>query len=66
MAQMRIRTAGPILHTPWQRISMVLVMANLTSVGQVELGDGRGQQVMQAWFNRLGARLQHVDLESLL
>ena len=46
--------------------AMVLVMANLTSVGQVELGDGRGQQVMLAWFNRLGARLQHVDLATLL
>ena len=42
------------------------VLSNLSSVDDVELGEGRGAQMMQAWFNRLAARCQSVDLHRLL
>ena len=45
---------------------LMLVLSNLSSVDDVELGDGRGAQMMQAWFRRLAARCQSVDLNCLL
>lgn len=48
------------LRRDYQR-ALYLVLANLTSVDEVQLGDGRGRAVMDAWFARLSARLQKID-----
>ena len=45
---------------------LMCVLANLTGVEQVELGDGRGKQMMDMWMQRLAARLSDVDLENLI
>ncbi len=52
------------LWLDYQR-ALLLVLSNLSSVQQVQLGDGRGSDMMQAWLRRLAARLQDVELEKL-
>ncbi len=46
--------------------ALMIILANLAGVEQVELGDGRGQTVMAVWFARLAARLKDVELDELL
>ena len=38
--------------------ALKVVLLNLSSVDQVELGEGRGKQLMRAWIDRLRVRLQ--------
>ncbi|MEM7100970.1 MAG: phosphotransferase [Pseudomonadota bacterium] len=45
---------------------LMQVLSNLSSVDDVDLGDGRGSKMMQAWLDRLAARLSMVDTERLL
>ncbi len=52
------------LWLDYQR-GLLLVASNLSSVEQVELGDGRGQAMMDAWIRRLAARLNDVNLQQL-
>jgi hypothetical protein len=40
--------------------ALYLILANLSGVDVVQLGDGRGRAVMDAWFTRLAARLDGI------
>ena len=52
-------------YLDYQR-GLMMVVSNLSSVEEVQLGDGRGQTMMNGWFERLAARVQDVNLETLL
>ncbi len=45
--------------------ALLLILSNLSSVDDVELGDGRGKTMMDAWIRRLAARLDEIDLKEL-
>ncbi|MEM7220438.1 MAG: phosphotransferase [Pseudomonadota bacterium] len=46
--------------------ALLTIVANMAGANQVDVGDGRGRRLMQAWFERLDARLADVQLDSLL
>ncbi len=46
--------------------AMLIVLQTLSTVDQVELGDDRGIELMKSWMRRLLARLQDIDLETVL
>jgi len=52
------------LWLDYQR-GLLLVLSNLTSVEQVDIGEGRGKDMMDAWMRRLAARVADVDLQAV-
>ena len=42
--------------------ALLVILSNLTTVDEVNVGDGRGTQVMQAWFDRLASQIAQIDL----
>ena len=46
--------------------AVLVVLQTLTSIDQVELGDGRGKELMHSWMRRLLARLQGIDPDNVM
>jgi len=53
------------LELDYQR-ALLLVLQTLTTIDQVDMGDGRGLELQKTWMRRLLARLRHVDLKRVL
>jgi len=51
-------------HRDYQR-GLLVSLAALAPTADFEIDEGRGQEMMQRWRERLQARLAHVDLEQL-
>ena len=47
-------------------LGLLTAMQTLTTVDQMDMGEGRGVQLMDAWFERLRARVAGIDLDGLL
>lgn len=47
-------------------LGLLTAMQTLTATDQMDMGDGRGLQLMEAWYERLGARVRGIDLDGLL
>ena len=47
-------------------LGLLTAMQTLTATDQMDMGDGRGLQLMEAWYERLGARVSGIDLDGLL
>ncbi len=47
------------------QLGLLTAMQTLTSLDQMDLGDGRGIPLMEAWFERLRARIAGIDLDRL-
>ena len=47
-------------------LGLLTAMQTLTATDQMDMGDGRGLQLMEAWYERLGARVAGIDLDGLL
>ncbi len=47
-------------------LGLLRTMQTLTAIDLMEMGDGRGVALMEAWYERMGARLAGIDLDSLL
>ena len=43
------------------RLALYLVLLTLSTVDQMDLGDGRGVALMRGWIARLHARLAEMD-----
>ena len=52
-------------HRDYQR-ALLASLAAVAPTPDVEIDEGRGQEMMQRWRERLGARLAHVDVDRLL
>lgn len=48
------------------RLALLVVLQTLATADQVELGEGRGVALMDAWLQRLQTRLKGVDPEALV
>jgi len=48
------------------RRGLMLTLTSLAPTDSVEIDEGRGQEMMDLWRKRLAARLQHVELDTLL
>jgi len=46
--------------------ALVLTVLALSPTEDVRIDQGRGQEMMRRWLERLGARLRHVELDALL
>jgi thiamine kinase-like enzyme len=53
------------LWRDYQR-GLMLTLTSLAPTEDVEIDEGRGQEMMDLWRERLAARLQHVELGTLL
>ncbi|MEM9624224.1 MAG: phosphotransferase [Pseudomonadota bacterium] len=53
-----------MLWLDYQR-ALLLVLSTLSSVEQVDIGEGRGKDMMEAWMRRLAARVADVDLQAV-
>ena len=47
-------------------LGLLTAMQTLTATDQMDMGDGRGIALMEAWYRRLGARVAGIDLGGLL
>ena len=47
-------------------LGLLTAMQTLTTVDQMDMGEGRGVQLMDAWFERLRTRVAGIDLDGLL
>ena len=47
-------------------LGLLTTMQTLAATDQMDMGDGRGIALMQAWFARLKARLSNIKLDELL
>ncbi len=47
-------------------LGLLTAMQTLTATGLVDMGEGRGLHLMEAWYERLGARVGGIDLDGLL
>ena len=45
---------------------LMLTVSSLAPSEDIEIDEGRGQEMMNRWLGRLTARLQNVELDSLL
>jgi hypothetical protein len=52
-------------HRDYQR-GLIASLAAVAPTSEFSIDEGRGQEMMQRWRERLLARLQHVDLDRLL
>ena len=46
--------------------ALVLTVIALAPTADVEIDQGRGQEMMRRWLERLSARLRHVEIDTLL
>lgn len=46
-------------------LGLLTAMQTLTATDMMDMGEGRGLQLMEAWYERLGARVQDIDLDGL-
>ncbi len=46
--------------------ALVLTVIALSPTADVQIDQGRGQEMMRRWLERLSARLQHVEIDTLL
>jgi aminoglycoside phosphotransferase (APT) family kinase protein len=46
--------------------ALVLTAIALSPTEDVQIDQGRGQEMMRRWLERLSARLQHVEIDTLL
>ena len=53
------------LWRDYQR-ALMLTVSSLAPTPDIEIDQGRGQEMMSAWLERLTARLQHVELATLV
>ena len=44
--------------------ALLVILSSLSTVAEVDVGDGRGAQIMAKWFERLAARIAEVDLNA--
>ena len=60
--------AGYGFETFWRdyQRALMLTAASVVPTPDVEIDEGRGQEMMDRWRERLSARLVHVDVDSLL
>jgi len=47
-------------------LGLLTAMQTLTATDIMDMGEGRGLQLMEAWYERLGARVKDIDLDGLL
>ena len=47
-------------------LGLLTAMQTLTATDMMDMGEGRGVQLMEAWYERLGARVAGIDLDGLL
>ncbi len=47
-------------------LGLLTAMQTLTATDQMDMGEGRGIQLMEAWYERLAARVAGIDLDRLL
>ena len=47
-------------------LGLLTAMQTLTTQDVVDMGDGRGAALMEAWMTRMGARVAGIDLDGLL
>ena len=46
-------------------LGLLTAMQTLTATALMDMGEGRGLQLMEAWYERLGARVAGIDLDRL-
>ena len=46
--------------------SLLLILARMTGIEAMEMGDGRGAELVDLWIDRLSTRIEAVDLGKLL
>ncbi|MBT7335488.1 MAG: phosphotransferase [Gammaproteobacteria bacterium] len=54
-----------VFKRDYQR-ALLLILAGLSGATDVDLANDRGAEMMQAWMNRLKARVRSIDLTSIL
>lgn len=47
-------------------LGLLTAMQTLTATDMMDMGEGRGVRLMEAWYERLGARVRDIDLDELL
>ena len=47
-------------------LGLLTAMQTLTATDQMDMGEGRGIRLMEAWYERLAARVAGIDLDRLL
>ncbi len=47
-------------------LGLLTAMQTLTAIDLMDMGEGRGMALMEAWYERLGARVAGIDLDGLL
>ena len=46
-------------------LGLLTAMQTLTATDMMDMGEGRGLQLMAAWYERLAARVSGIDLDRL-
>ena len=47
-------------------LGLLTAMQTLTATDMMDMGEGRGARLMEAWYERLGARVSGINLDGLL